>query len=171
MSPPGPVVFSAEAWLEEAATLGAGAVGEERIAPERRAELLERLVKEIGREVYADSVRAEKLVEACDALAVLLPGKTAQGKAVRARGHLQFARSQHVEAAELYEQAIVLFRQAGDRLELALTMSGALQALIYLGQYARAEEWCRAAEQVFREEGDALRLARLYSNRGNVLFR
>jgi CHAT domain-containing protein len=171
MSPPGQSGFSAEAWLEEAATQGAEAVGVEHIAPERRAELLERLVKEIGREVYADSARAEKLVEACDALAALLPGKTAQGKAVRARGHLQFARSQHAEAAELYEQAIGLFRLEGDRLELALTMSGALQALIYLGQYARAEEWCRSAEQIFREEGDALRLARLYSNRGNVLFR
>ncbi len=171
LRPAGQIVFSAEAWLEEAAAQGAGAVSDERVAPERRAELLERLVKEIGREVYADSARAEKLVEACDALAGLLPGKAAEGKAVRARGHLQFARSQHSEAAALYEQAIGLFRLAGDRLELALTMSGALQALIYLGQYARAEEWCRSAEQVFREEGDALRLARLYSNRGNVLFR
>ena len=171
MSIAGQTVFSAEAWLEQAAALGAEAVSEERITPERRAELLERLVKEIGREVYADSARAEKLVEACDALAVLLAGKAAQGKAVRARGHLQFARSQHAEAAELYERAIGLFRQAGDRIEMALTMSGGMQTLIYLGQYTQAEKWCRSAEEVFREEGDALRLARLYSNRGNVLFR
>ena len=120
MNPNGQSVFTAEAWLEEAAASGAAAVSEDRIAPERRAELLERLVKEIGREVYADSARAEKLVEACDALAALLPGKTAEGKAVRARGHLQFARSQHAEAAELYERAVGLFRQEGDRVTFSV---------------------------------------------------
>ena len=50
-------------------------------------------------------------------------------------------------------------------------MSSALQALIYLGRYEQAEAWSERARAVFQETGDALRLARLDSNRGNIFYR
>lgn len=163
--------FSPEAWLEAASAGGAAAVRAEALPQEQRPQLLERLVVEISREVFADSKRAEKLAEACDALAKLIPGSEAQGKAVRARGHMQFARNRHEEAVALYEQAIALFEAAGSQVEEARTMSSGLQSLIYLGRYEQAESWSEKAREVFEKTGDALRLARLDSNRGNILYR
>ena len=163
--------FSPDAWLATALARGAAAVSAETIPPAMRAELLERLVVEISREVFADSARAEKLADACDALAGLIPGGEAEGKATRARGHMQFARNRHEEAVALYEKAIALFQASGSRVEEARTMSSGLQSLIYLGHYEQAESWSEKARTVFEETGDELRLARLDSNRGNILYR
>jgi CHAT domain-containing protein/tetratricopeptide (TPR) repeat protein len=163
--------FSPDVWLQLAMAIGAAAVSAEIIPDDRRTELLERLVVEIAQEVFADSARAEKLAEACDSLAALIGGGEAEGKAVRARGHMQFASNRHVEAAALYERAIQLFQVAGSRVEEARTMSSGLQSLIYLGRYEQAEDWSEKARRVFEEEHDELRLARLHSNRGNILYR
>jgi tetratricopeptide (TPR) repeat protein len=164
-------LFSPQAWLQTALVGGAEAVRARTIPEDRRSELLERLVVEIAQEVFADSARAEKLAEACDALAALIPGTEAEGKAVRVRGHMQFARNKHEEAVALYEHAIELFQAGGSRVEEARTMSSGLQSLIYLGRYEQAEAWSAKAQQVFEEEHDQLRLARLHSNRGNILYR
>lgn len=163
--------FSPDAFLKEASASGASAVRAEAVPQSRRVELLERLVVEISREVFANNARAEKLAEACEALARLIPGGEAQGKAVRARGHMRFALNRHEDAVALYEEAIGLFQAAGSRVEEARTMSSGLQSLIYLGRYAQAEVWSAKARQVFEETGDDLRLARLDSNRGNILYR
>ncbi len=163
--------FSPDAWLKQALTGGATSVSADKIPDARRAELLDRLVVEISREVFADSARAEKLAQACDALARLIQGDEAEGKAVRARGHMKFAQNRHEEAVALYERAVALFQAAGSRVEEARTMSSGLQSLIYLGRYEQAEDWSRRARQVFEEAGDDLRLARLDSNRGNILYR
>jgi len=163
--------FSPDAWLELAVVKGAAAVSAKSIPPARRTELLERLVVEISREVFADNARAEKLAEACDALARLIQGGEAEGKAARARGHMQFAQNRHEEAVALYEKAIALFQSSGSQVEEARTMSSGLQSLIYLGRYEQAESWSERARKIFEETGDVLRLARLDSNRGNILYR
>ena len=51
------------------------------------------------------------------------------------------------------------------------TLSGALQTLIYLGNYDEALAWAGEARVVFTRQRDRLRLARLDSNLGNVLYR
>ena len=150
---------------------GATAVSAETIPEDRRTDLLERLVVEIAQEVFANNARAEKLAEACDALAALINGGESEGKAVRVRGHMQFARNKHEEAVVLYERAIELFQAAGSRVEEARTKSSGLQSWIYLGRYEQAVAWSEKAQQVFEEEHDELRLARLHSNRGNILYR
>jgi tetratricopeptide (TPR) repeat protein len=171
MSAPPQGRFSPDVWLQEAAAGGLAAARVEAIPEDRWAELLERLVVEIAQEVFANSERAEKLSEVCDALAALIQGDEAQGKAVRVRGHMRFARNKYEEAVALYERAIALFQSSGSRVEEARTMSSGLQALIYLGRYEQAEAWSERARQVFEEEHDELRLARLHSNRGNILYR
>ena len=163
--------FTPEAWLEAASTGGAAAVNAADIPEDRRSELLERLVVEIAQEVFADSARAEKLADACDALADLIQGDESEGKAVRVRGHMQFARNKHEQAVAHYERAVGLFQAAGSRVEEARTMSSGLQSLIYLGRYEQAEAWSETARRVFEEVSDDLRLARLHSNRGNILYR
>jgi CHAT domain-containing protein len=163
--------FSPDAWLQTAVVIGAAAVSAETIPDDRRTELLERLVVEIAQQVFADRARAEKLAEACDSLAALITGGEAEGKAVRVRGHMQFAHNQYEEAVALYEHAIGLFQAARSRVEEARTMSSGLQSLIYLGRYQQAESWSEKARQVFEEEHDELRLARLHSNHGNILYR
>jgi len=164
-------LFSPEAWLQAASAGGSATVLAETVPEDRRSELLERLVVEIAQEVFADSARAEKLAEACDALAALIQGNEAEGKAVRVRGHMQFARNKHEAAVALYERAIALFQASLSRVEEARTMSSGLQSLIYLGRYEQAEAWSAKAQQVFEEVHDQLRLARLHSNRGNILYR
>jgi CHAT domain-containing protein len=171
MSAPTRGHFSPDAWLQIAAEGGLAAACVEAIPEDRRAEMLERLVVEIAQEVFANSERAEKLAEVCDALAALIHGDEAQGKAVRVRGHMQFARNKHEAAVALYERAIALFQAAGSRVEEARTMSSGLQSLIYLGRYEQAEAWSETARQVFEDEHDELRLARLQSNRGNIFYR
>jgi CHAT domain-containing protein/predicted negative regulator of RcsB-dependent stress response len=164
-------LFSPDLWLQTALVRGAAAVSAESIPDDQRTQMLERLVVEIAQEVFADSAKAGKLAEACDALAALIGGDEAEGKAVRVRGHMQFARNRHEQAVALYERAIELFQAAGSRVEEARTMSSGLQSLIYLGRYQQAEAWSEKAQQVFEQEHDMLRLARLHSNRGNILYR
>jgi CHAT domain-containing protein len=74
-------------------------------------------------------------------------------------------------ALEAYQAAIGRFRAARRPVDEAITRSGGLQVLIYLGHYAHAQSWARRARRIFEREGDELRLARLDTNFANVLHR
>ncbi|MBI3669367.1 MAG: CHAT domain-containing protein [Acidobacteria bacterium] len=80
-------------------------------------------------------------------------------------------RSKHELALKRYEAALSLFERTGQELDLGRTLNGALQPLIYLGQYEKAFSWAERARNIFEKHGDSLRLARLETNFGNVLYR
>jgi tetratricopeptide (TPR) repeat protein len=90
---------------------------------------------------------------------------------LRCRGHVHYARSRAAEAVACYSEAIGLLEQLGLEGETARTLSSGSQALIYLGSYGEAEAWVARARQIFTSLGDGLRLGRLASNLGNILFR
>jgi tetratricopeptide (TPR) repeat protein len=125
---------------------------------------------EVLRLAYADVERAARFAEAAGWLAEIASTDAAKAYSFRCRGHVHFARGQHAEAVENYEAAIGLLASGSD-LDIGRTLNSGLQALIYLGQYDRAFEWAERARAIFSRHGDELRLARLSSNMGNILYR
>ncbi|MGH7336755.1 MAG: tetratricopeptide repeat protein, partial [Myxococcota bacterium] len=90
---------------------------------------------------------------------------------MRAMGHVHAQRRRYREALDCYARARELCLRTGQDLDAAITMSGALQTLIYVGDYTRAHRWAAEARRILTRRGDAIRLARLDSNLGNVFFR
>lgn len=92
-------------------------------------------------------------------------------RAVRAQGHALALGARYRAALRQYTKAAAMFEAAGAQTQLAITFSGTLQTLIYLGAYEKAHALARRARGILRRAGDAVRLARLDSNVGNVYFR
>lgn len=133
--------------------------------------VVERLHDEVVQLTLSDVGRADRLARAAKQLAELLGDDGARAQSMRADGHVQFARGHWGEALERYLAALDLFRAVGQELNVARTLSGALQTFIYLGQYDRAFAAAEEARGIFDRHGDRLRLARLDSNLGNILYR
>ena len=104
-------------------------------------------------------------------LAEVLHNDAARAFSLRARGHVHFAQGQHPNALESYGAAIALLERLGQDLDVGRTLTSGLQALIYLGRYDQAFQWAERARAIFDRHGDQLRLARLSSNMGNILYR
>jgi CHAT domain-containing protein/tetratricopeptide (TPR) repeat protein len=135
------------------------------------AAMVDRLHDEVVHLTLADVGRAERLARAAKHLAEILGDDGARGQSLRAAGHVLFARGQWAGALESYGHALDLVRRTGREQHVARTLSGALQTLIYLGQYDRAFAAADEARAIFDRHGDRLRLARLDSNLGNILYR
>jgi CHAT domain-containing protein/tetratricopeptide (TPR) repeat protein len=132
---------------------------------------LERLTDLVPIRGRADLVQAERLAEAAAWIADTLATDYAAGRSLRAQGHVLTLAGRSEAALEAYQSALARFKKASKPLEDAITRSGALQVLIYLGRYTQAFTWARRARRVFEAQGDRLRLARLDSNFANVLYR
>jgi CHAT domain-containing protein/Tfp pilus assembly protein PilF len=130
------------------------------------------LYEEVVKLVRADVQQADRLAQAADWIAKRLQDDSCSAQALRARGHVQLARGKYNEAVQSYEKALLIFRRLGRDPEVGRTLyGGSLQALIYLGQYDKALAWAQEARRIFQRLGDRLRLARLDSNSGNILYR
>jgi hypothetical protein len=155
----------------------AGASAEERTAilegaPWMQApEALVRLADEIARRIRVDLDQAEHLAEAAADLVRVSGDAYAAARALRSIGHVHALRSRMRDALEAYTAAIARFERGRHDIDVAITRSGALQTLIYLGRYDEAFDWAARARTVFDAHGDDLRLARLETNLGNVLYR
>ena len=119
--------------------------------------------------LYSDPERAGVLLNAGKLLASASADPLALAYATRGDAHLAYVRNHHEEAAALYATAVELFGRQGAGIEVGRTLSSALQTLIYLGRYEEAKDWAKRAEAIFLRHGDALRLARLDSNAGNMV--
>jgi tetratricopeptide (TPR) repeat protein len=159
------------AWLD---ALQEGGPSERRILGDARLRTLsgvEWLYGEAIRLVRVDVSRAAQLARATRLLAARVGDPRGWALALRAEGHIAFARGRYEGARVAFVAANRLFRRLGLDLEVALTRSAALQTLIYLGRYQQAFSWARRARDVFERGGDRLRLARLDLNVANILYR
>lgn len=120
---------------------------------------------------YADTGQAERLAQCGQWMAESIGDTSTRGIAERGSGHVAYVRGQYTAAAAHYRRAVQLLDEAQADVEVARTMSSAIQTLIYLGAYDEAIEWARRAHGIFAEHGDSLRLARLASNHGNIWYR
>ncbi|MGE3841522.1 MAG: CHAT domain-containing protein [Vicinamibacterales bacterium] len=140
--------------------------------PALRTEVgLLRLAEGVTTRLRVDLDQAERLAQAAAILLPLVESDRAKGRVLRATGHVHALRSRFPAALADYERALEAFERGGSSVEAAITRSGALQTLIYLGRYEDALMWAERARAVFTAEGDTLRLARLESNIGNIRYR
>ncbi|MFN8058322.1 MAG: CHAT domain-containing tetratricopeptide repeat protein [Vicinamibacterales bacterium] len=129
------------------------------------------LSDEVTKRTRIDLADAESLSKATSWLAARVDDRYATARSQRAAGHVASLRNRYREALTLYRRARHGFRATRAPLDEAITLSGALQTLIYLGRYAVAVQWADVARRVFARLGDELRLARLDTNVGNILHR
>jgi len=134
--------------------------------------IVEGLYERVVRVARADLRQAERLAEAAVWLSDKLADDSCRAQSLRAVGHVLLIRGKYNDALERYRAALELFRRLGRDLDIGRTLSGgALQSLISLGRYDEAFASAQEARAIFERHGDRLRLARLDSNIGNILYR
>ena len=167
-------VFMPDGWIAELASLPDEA--------ERRSFLLSRpqvMNKESVQALYdavvtmvrIDVPKAERLAEASAWIAQEINDPAASAQSARAVGHVLYITGKYKQAIQQYERALEIFERLGRDVDVARTISGALQSLIYDGQYQRAFQLGDRARAIFQAHNDRLRLARLDSNIANIYYR
>src|SRR3974377_784173 len=134
-------------------------------------EAVQQLFDEVIRLVRVDLRRAYRLAKAALWIGRQLRDEPSRALGLRRLRHVYYLRNKHQFARKHYEAAIAIYASLNRELELARTMSAALQSLIYLGEYDLAFEWSERARAIFEKHGDLLRLARLDTNVGNTFHR
>ncbi len=135
-------------------------------------ELVQLLYEQIVKLTRVDIRRAERLAHAAVWVARELRDDGSRALSARALGHVLFTRGKYRQALRFYEMALSVFRRLEMDVEVGRTLyGGALQTQIYLGCYDQALSWASEAREIFVRTGDRLRLARLESNMGNILYR
>jgi len=134
-------------------------------------EAVQQLFDEVIRLVRVDLRRAHRLGKAAFWLGRRVRDEPSRALGLRALGHVYYLQNKHQFARKHYEAAIAIYAALNRELELARTMTAALQSLIYLGEYDLAFEWSERARAIFEKHGDLLRLARLDTNVGNICHR
>src|SRR5262245_46846884 len=136
-----------------------------------RPETVTRFYDEALRLMHVDIPQAERVARSAVWLAENMGDPTARAASLRALGHVFCARRKFEPALELYHEAIGIYEAADMEVELARTLNGAMQSLLYLGRYDEAHGYAERAREIFTRQGDRLRLARLDTNLGNLMFR
>jgi CHAT domain-containing protein len=133
--------------------------------------IVEKLADAATRRFRVDLAEATALADAALVIARQQGGAEPLARALRAKGNALFGMNDHRAAVTLFEDSAALFHEAGMAVEVGRTWSTSIQPLILLGEYRRAEEAAERAREIFTREGDALRLARLDINVGNIRHR
>ncbi len=92
-------------------------------------------------------------------------------RSLRARANALYATGDHAAAIDFHEQAAHLFDSLGLTNELARTLSSSIQPMLLIGEYDRAFAAAERAREIFVEEKNVWRLARLQINVGNIFYR
>ncbi len=129
------------------------------------------ITEEVVRTARQNVEHAERLAQVAAWLSEILNDDFCRARSARAAGHVLGIKGKHHEALQSYEKATGLFYVQGDEVESAITLSGSLQPLIYLGRYAEAYGRAEKARGIFKRHDDRLRLARLDVNVANILHR
>lgn len=134
-------------------------------------EIVTKLTDRVRQEVHVSTAQAQKLADIAIIVAEAFGGKIALGKSQRAKANTLYAQDQHAAAAERHALAASMFEQAGEKEEVARTLSGTIQPLLLLGRYEEALTSAERARAIFAEQGNTWRLARLEINIGNIYQR
>ena len=140
-------------------------------ATEINYSLIEQLKKKVDRLIRSDARQALLVAELAASLSRLSADAAARALGARTKAMALHVLSRYEEAAEHYELARRLYREAGREVEMARVERAMVDALIYLGRYDEALELAGAARQVFERQDEKLLLAQLESNVGNIYHR
>jgi tetratricopeptide (TPR) repeat protein len=134
-------------------------------------EVINAIADAVNRIAREDLPRAERLAEVtCDA-AEHSGDPFCRARIRRAYGNLQVLRGKYADAIQTFETCLDQFAAIGEEIEVAATLSGSLQPLIYLSRYSEALERAQKARDIAKRHQDDLLLARLDINVGNILHR
>jgi tetratricopeptide (TPR) repeat protein len=131
----------------------------------------ERLHAEILSGIVVAPERAHRLSNLVRWIAEISDDEYVLALADRCEGHVHYGAGNYSAALQCYDTAVGRFQRLGREADVARTLSGAMQSLIYLGQNDKAISYSERARLIFERERDDLRLARLDSNVGNILYR
>jgi tetratricopeptide (TPR) repeat protein len=137
----------------------------------RSQKVVESLYQEVVRLVRVDLQRAARVAQAAAWLAEDLNDDYARAQSVRAAGHIEYLAGNYKAALERHQAAVKILLRLAREQDAARAMVNQLQPLIYLGRYRKAYALADQARRIYEKHGDKLRLARLDTNVGNVLYR
>ena len=135
------------------------------------AEVVPQLDEAVSAQLRVNLQGALALAEAAVQIADQIGNKKAQAHGLRAKGNTLWFMGDSKSSVELLEQSIRLFQEENADLEAGRTFSASIQPLILLGEYERASAAADRAREIFKGRGEAVRLARLEINVGNIFYR
>jgi CHAT domain-containing protein len=136
-----------------------------------RADVVEQLDDAVSKHLRVNLQEARALAEATLEIAQQIGDPKVLARGLRAKANALWFIGENKSAAELHEQSVKLFRESGATLEVGRTLSVSIQPLILLGDYERAFVVAEQAREIFKSLGEAVRLARLEINIGNIFHR
>jgi CHAT domain-containing protein len=121
--------------------------------------------------VRVDVRKALGLAETALTIARELKEDEALALASRAKANALWFLSDCKSAVELFQEAEALFQRAGNRNEVARTLSSSIQSYALLGEYDAAFAAANKAREIFTGLGETWRNARLDINVANIFHR
>ncbi len=137
----------------------------------RQPQVISHLCDEVVHRARVNLHQAEGLAAAALLLAEGIDDDYCLGRSYRATANITYLKGNYKQALSSYQRALECFGRSEHEKEGAITRSSALHNLVFLGEYEKAFAWADSARQTFERLGDKLRLARLESNLGSILFR
>jgi tetratricopeptide (TPR) repeat protein len=156
--------------------LAADSVSERQELVDQAREICDRevivaIADAVNRIAREDLPRAERLAEVTCGVAEHSSDLFCSARIRRASGNLQVLRGKYADAIQTFQTCLERFAAIGEEIEVAATLSGSLQPLIYLSRYSEALERAQQARDIARRHQDDLLLARLDLNIGNIFHR
>lgn len=134
-------------------------------------DLLTNMAEAVAQEGRVDPKRMAMLATAFQEVAESAGNPLASALARRLQGNVQFVQGNFAAAVAAYREAIMLFVQVGEEIEIGRTLGSMLHPLAMLGQPDESLEAAERARRIFERKGEKARLGRLEINCASVLFR
>src|ERR1700740_1501317 len=96
------------------------------------------LADRVRQEVHVNTAEAHRLANIAITVAEAANNPVALAKGRRAKANALYATDEHAAAIEMHHSAAALFEAAGEKQELARTLSGSIQPMLLLGHYDQA---------------------------------
>ena len=136
-----------------------------------RPEVVTELAEAVRISVRVDVRKALVLADAASAIAAELDTSEELALAARAKANALWCMGDCKPAVQLFHHAAALFERAGNRYEVARTLSSSIQSLALLGEYEEAFTAAGKAREIFTDLSESWRLARLDINIANIYHR
>lgn len=130
-----------------------------------------RLADESSRLLRINLEQADAFSGTAKWLADRLDDNAARGRALRAVGSVLYFQRRYEEGLSSYERSVEASLAAGEDLQAAISLSGAIGCLSNLGRYEQALGFAATARRTFRDHNDEKRLSILENNLGMLLSR
>lgn len=136
-----------------------------------RPEFVSRLAEDVNRVAREDARKALALADAALYIAAEVEDTKALAQSHRVKGNALLIQGEYPAAASHHNNAVRLYGELDDRIEVGRTLGTMIQPLILQGKYDEAFDAADRARRIFKEAGDEHRLARIELNYGNILHR